>query len=59
MNNQEQIVFHDTDRNGQRWRVVVVIHQQEIARVLGAKAIGNRTHKSRLAGFAYARATKE
>jgi len=38
--------------------VTVEIDEQAIARVLGAKAIRNRTGRSRLARFAVARAKK-
>jgi len=51
----EQITFYTTHK-GARYRVSVVIDTQQIARVLGAKAVSNRTHYSRLLGFARARA---
>ena len=59
MTDDLEIVFYTTDQNDQRWRVIVTVHPNAIARVLGAKAMRNRTHRSKLAGFAKASAKQE
>ena len=54
-NGAQEIVFY-SEHKGERFRVTVYIDDHEIARLLGARALSNRTHRSTLAGLAKAKA---